>query len=211
MDKRAFTDFALAEMEAVHRLAAYLSKHDADDLVQETYLRAFRAMDTYTPTEYGIRSWLFKILHNVLYDRLSKEQRHRAALDGFREEQGSSLPVDRSAATSEVDWEQVDGRLWTAIEALPLHQKTVFLLSALEGMRYREIAAVTDIPIGTVMSRLSRARTILASQLVGVAAERRLPTSSTVEPAARDSAEDRDTQGVSTTSGDFETGSSNQS
>ena len=173
MDRKTFTEMALAEMAAVYRLASYLSSaQEADDLVQETYVRAFRSIDTYNPSDHGMRPWLFKILHNVLYDRLSSDQRRRVTLDALREEQAARTesPADQASSSPgrEIDWEQVDGRLRTAIEGLPLHHKSIFLLSAIEGLRYREIAAVADVPIGTVMSRLCRARALLASQLLDV-------------------------------------------
>ena len=185
MDKQAFTEMALAEMVAVYRLAVYLSSvHEADDLVQETYVRAFRSIATYKPTEYGMRPWLFKILHN---DRLSQDQRRRATLEALRDEQGST-PAAASTAqgtgTHEVDWEQVDDRLKSAIDALPLHHKSIFLLSAIEGLRYREIAAIVDVPIGTVMSRLCRVRSALATQLSDVASERGLTQRRSPAPAA---------------------------
>lgn len=179
MDKQAFTEMALAEMTAVYRLAVYLSsRQEADDLVQETYVRAFRSMATYKPTEHGMRPWLFRILHNVVYDRLSEDSRRRLALDALQEEQTSrpGASADHSSANDDraIDWEQVDGRLRTAIEALPLHHKSIFLLSAVEGLRYREIAAVAGVPVGTVMSRLCRARALLAERLTGIAGEQRL-------------------------------------
>jgi len=175
MDKNTFAEMALAEMGRIYRLARHLSSaRDADDLVQETYFRAFRSMATYKITNQGMRPWLFKILHNVIYDRLSGDQRQRMAIERLRDEQQSSLTkesIDQTTAVLEVDWEQVDGRLTAAIESLPLHHKSIFLLSAIEGLRYREIADIADVPIGTVMSRLCRARAILASQLTTVAAE----------------------------------------
>ena len=177
MDRQAFSDLALAEMTAVYRLACCLSnRQEADDLVQETYVRAFRSIHTYTPTELGIRSWLIKILYNVFHDHYSKEKRREVVLDGFREEQDTTRSVDEVRhveSADRIDWEQIDERLKAAIQDLPFQHRTVFLLSAIEGLRYREIAAVADIPIGTVMSRLCRARAILASKLADMVFESR--------------------------------------
>jgi RNA polymerase sigma-70 factor (ECF subfamily) len=74
-----------------------------------------------------------------------------------------------------VNWENMDERLYEAIRLLPVAHRTVFLLAAVEDLKYREIAEVVGIPVGTVMSRLSRARTVLAGQLRDLAAEQNLP------------------------------------
>ena len=171
MDQEAFRELVLPELDAVHRLAWHLtlSPHEADDLVQETYLRAFKGFATFRLTEHGPRPWLFKILHNTYRTRLGK-RRQEPALDDDA--------ADRAAAPPEppavLDWEQVDERLKKAIEALPASYRTVLLLWAVEGLKYREIADVTEVALGTVMSRLFRARQILAGQLAELAAEQRL-------------------------------------
>jgi RNA polymerase sigma-70 factor (ECF subfamily) len=77
-------------------------------------------------------------------------------------------------ALADLDWEQVDERLKRAIHDLPLAYRTVFLLASIEGLKYREIAEVLEMPIGTVMSRLFRARTTLLEALTDLAGELRL-------------------------------------
>ena len=122
----------------------------------------------------GIRPWLFKILHNVFYTRLAKSKRapvsveelHGAATD----EPGPDEPSP-AWNMGHLDWEHVDERLKGAIEHLRPQYRTVLLLWAVEGLKYREIARIQDIPIGTVMSRLHRARSILADQLTDLAEE----------------------------------------
>lgn len=187
MDPTEFKKLALAEMPAVYRLAVYLSSaQEAEDLVQETYLRAFRSMHSFKPNEHGIRPWLFKILHNVLYSRLSRDRQQREAIEQLRlDAPASATPETHAqsfAGVSNIDWEQVDSRLRDAVMELPLAHRTTFLLHV-EGLRYREIAAITEIPIGTVMSRLCRARAMLNKKLSTLAAEqginpteRRLPS-----------------------------------
>ena len=175
MSDASFQQLALAELDAVYRLAVHLARspQEAEDFVQDTYLRAFRSSDTFTLAEHGIRPWLFKILHNVIHTSGSKKQREQAAVDGLclqtSEARDGAEPswVD----LSNLDWDRVDQRLKAAIADLPLSNRIVFLLSALEGLKYREIAEVTGVPVGTVMSRLSRARRTLAERLASLGHE----------------------------------------
>lgn len=168
-----FRKLALGEMEAVYRLAYHLARQpeEADDLVQEAYLRAFRSAESYKPSDHGVRPWLFKILHNVINTRLSQQLRHREILEELRHQ---SAPPPSVPDLSQIDWERIDERLKAAIAELSPAQRTAFLLCAVEGMTYREIAEITEVPIGTVMSRLYRARAVLAERLVSLATERGL-------------------------------------
>ena len=190
MDPAAFHELALAEVDAIHRLAFHLcrSQHEAEDLVQETYLRALRSADAFIPGTYGIRPWLFKILHNVLHSRRSKDRRGREALrrrslqlmEASSDGAGSPTLAELSpttpptASVETVNWDNMDERLYQAIHDLPIAHRTVFLLSAVEDLKYREIAQITGVPVGTVMSRLSRARSALAAQLKTLASEQNL-------------------------------------
>ena len=177
MDLAQFRKLVLAELDAVYRLAYHLARQpqEAEDFVQETYLRAFKSADSYRASEYGVRPWLFKILHNVIHTRLSQELRQREVLDELGH-QHVSVPSEAAPVPdlSHIDWERIDERLKAAIGELPLAQRTAFLLCAVEDMTYREIAEVTEVPIGTVMSRLYRARTVLAERLASLATERGL-------------------------------------
>ena len=172
MDQEEFRKLVLSELDAVHRLAYHLtfSTHEADDLVQETYLRAFKSSGTFQLTEHGPRPWLFKILHNVYRTRLSKRGREPGAAEDLEDQ--VAAPPDPPPA--ELDWEQMDERLKKAIEALSPAYRSVLLMWAVEGLKYREIAEVTGVAIGTVMSRLFRARQILCEQMTDLAAEYRL-------------------------------------
>lgn len=188
LDDAPFQTLVLNEVEAVHRLAYHLCRdpHEAEDAVQETYLRALRAAGLYQHGGHGVRPWLFKILHNVLHTRRSRDRRTRDTLKRFGERRprdetdaGASYPSvtnpnGATPATVALDWDALDERLCAAIRLLPLAHRTVFLLAAVEDLKYREIADVVGVPVGTVMSRLSRARTALAGQLQGLAAERNL-------------------------------------
>ena len=167
-----FRKLVLQELDSVHRLAYHLtlSPHEADDLVQETYLRAFKSRSTFHLTEHGPRPWLFKILHNVYRTRMGKQ--NRAAASGVEDlEDRIASPPE---TPSDLDWEQVDDRLKKAIDKLPPAYRTVLLLWAVEGFKYREIAQITEVAIGTVMSRLFRARQMLTEEIADLAVERGL-------------------------------------
>jgi RNA polymerase sigma-70 factor (ECF subfamily) len=142
--------------------------------VQETYLKALRVAERFEEQGGGIRPWLFKILHNVFYTRLAKARRAPMSVDELHgaavDEPGPDQPGPAWDLSS-LDWEHVDERLKTAIVHLRSEYRTVLLLWAVEGLKYREIAEIQDIPIGTVMSRLHRARSILAEQLQELAEE----------------------------------------
>ncbi|MEM1353961.1 MAG: sigma-70 family RNA polymerase sigma factor [Planctomycetota bacterium] len=178
MDRQAFRELALAEMDSVYRMAMHLSRHpdEASELVQETYLKALKAEGRFELRDHGVRPWLFKILHNNFYTRKNKQKREPTLGDEVIGEAAGGVPgeVDRPPPAwdlEHLDWEQVDDRLKHAIDELPEHYREVLLLWAVEGLKYREIAEVLGVALGTVMSRLYRARGILTEQLSGLAAE----------------------------------------
>ncbi len=161
--EQRFHDLAVAELDAVYRLACHLARtrNEAEDMVQETYLRAFRAADTFTLGPYGIRPWLFTILRNVVFARSEQAQRERSVLKELAQQRSPEAPAENAS----MDWENVDQHLKAAIGSLTVESRLVFLLWALEGLKYREIAEVVGVPLGTVMSRLSRAREQLSEKL----------------------------------------------
>lgn len=175
MDRATFEKLSLQHLDAVYRLAMQLVRHpdEAADLVQETYLKALRAAGRFEERGGGIRPWLFKILHNVFYSRLNRAAGPLAVDDLDRISDGAPGPGEPVPGSdlAGLDWEHVDDRLKHAIERLRPEYRTALLLWAVEGMKYREIAEIQEIPIGTVMSRLHRARSILAEQLADLAEE----------------------------------------
>lgn len=176
MESQAFRDLAIGEMDSVYRMAMHLARNpeDAADLVQETFLKAFKAEGRFELREAGVRPWLFKILHNNFYTKVGRKKREPALSDDLSYQPGTGGDPSEAAPAwdlSHLDWEQVDDRLKHAIEELPDHYREVLLLWAVEGLKYREVADVLDVPLGTVMSRLYRARVILAKGLSGLAAE----------------------------------------
>ncbi len=172
-----FRSLLLAELDSVYRMAMHLTRHpdEAADLVQEAYLRALRAQKTFElrDRDKGARPWLFKILHNAFYTRVQKQKREPTLGDDLAH-QAAPSELDNPAPAwdlASLDWEQVDDRLKAAIFDLPVHYRAPLLLWSVEGMKYREIADVLEVPLGTVMSRLYRARGILSEKLAELAME----------------------------------------
>lgn len=179
MERQQFENLALEQLDPVYRMALQLARHpdEASDLVQETYLKALKAADRYQEQGGGVRPWLFKILHNVFYTRVNRAKRQVAlGEDETATDQAETAPDEPGPAwnLADLDWEHVDERLKAAIEHLKPEYRSVLLLWGVEGLKYREIADIQDIPIGTVMSRLHRARSILAEELTELAEEKRI-------------------------------------
>lgn len=179
MDASLFHSLLLAELDALWRFARHLARddHRASDLVQETCAKALAGADGFSPRGGGIRSWLMCICHN-LWRNQKRDGRFECngTADGFLEDAAIAPAPTPIFEIARLDWEQVDERLKRAIEGLPATHRLPLLLWAVEDMPYREIAQVLDIPIGTVMSRLSRARGMLTAALADLAAERGLAT-----------------------------------
>jgi RNA polymerase sigma-70 factor (ECF subfamily) len=176
VERERFESLSLEHLDAVYRLAFQLARHpdEASDLVQETYLKALRAADRFEEQGGGMRPWLFKILHNVFYTQLAKAKRAPTSVDDLHGAASDAPGPDEPEPAwdlKNLDWEHVDERLKSAIDGLRPEYRTVLLLWAVEGLKYREIAAIQDIPIGTVMSRLHRARSILTAQLADLGEE----------------------------------------
>jgi len=170
LDRETFEKLALEHLDAVWRMAMQLARREADaaDLVQDTYARALRAADRFEERAGGMRAWLFRILHNVFFTELERRRRRpvptESVSDRISDEPGPDSPEPAWDLAS-LDWEHVDERLKSAIDGLRPEYRVTLLLWAVEGLRYREIAEVTEVPIGTVMSRLHRARGLLIEQL----------------------------------------------
>ena len=175
MQSEEFRRLALNELDAVYRMALHLARHpdEAQDLVQETYLRALRSESTFELRDRGIRPWLFKILHNAFYTRMDRKQREPTLADDLQHELAAEELEHAAPAwdLASLDWEQVDERLKEAIDELDPRYRDVLLLWAVEGLKYREIAEMLEVPMGTVMSRLYRARAVLSGRLGELAEE----------------------------------------
>jgi RNA polymerase sigma-70 factor, ECF subfamily len=171
---------ALAQIDALYRTALRMTRSpaDAEDLVQETYLRAFRSLHQFSEGT-NLRAWLFRILTNTYINDYRKRQRRptNTSLDDIEEFYLYDHLVDSGVQPGEERPEDVVvERLTTddvskAIDALPEEFRQVVVLADVEGFAYREIADIAGIPVGTVMSRLFRARRRLRRQLHELAVE----------------------------------------
>src|SRR5829696_7500251 len=163
-----FERLALEQMDTLYRVARRLT-HDtqrAEDLVQETYLRAFRAKDGFELKEYGIRPWLLRIMQNLHFSRSGRERSQPVAMeDGSLEAADLDSLPEQPGVPAPIDVEYLDDHLVRALEGLAVDYQIVLLMWAVDDLTYKEIAHTLDIPIGTVMSRLHRARQKLGEQL----------------------------------------------
>ena len=171
-----FERLALPHMHAAYNLAFWLlrSRPDAEDVVQDAYLRAYRGFRDFRGE--AMRPWLLKIVRNVAFRRLSDQKRtsnvisfDAAVTDSVT---GSSsvlqLPVDGPSAEDRLIGAGDQAMVRQALAELAPIFREAIVLREIEAMTYREIAGVTGVPIGTVMSRLARARAELRKTLTRV-------------------------------------------
>ncbi|HVY05311.1 MAG TPA: sigma-70 family RNA polymerase sigma factor [Burkholderiales bacterium] len=168
MDERTqrFEAMVLPHLDAAYNLARWLlrDEHSAADAVQDAFLRAFRFFDSLEGGE--ARPWLLTIVRNSCYSLLGKRRQAGEQVE-FDEERDSefaqpSIDGDPEAQLSR----KIDSaRLDDAIERLPSVYREAIVLRELEDLSYEEIARISNVPIGTVMSRLSRARSMLRERL----------------------------------------------
>jgi RNA polymerase sigma-70 factor, ECF subfamily len=161
---RAFEDLALPLLPSLYNLAFWLSRNptDAEDLVQETFLKALRGFGSFEQGT-NFRAWIFRILRNTyLTSRSGLAATRTVALEDDLETEAA---IERE--TPEVNLIRLSDRaaVQTAMEKLAPPLLEVILLCDVEEMKYREISAVLEIPIGTVMSRIARARAALRASL----------------------------------------------
>jgi len=165
----AFEDEALASLDSLYRMALRLTRvpADAEDLVQETYLKAFRAADRFQPGT-NLKAWLFTILHNTARNRARDRARDTVSVDSDLVDQASEAgPIGGPAETPEslLLRDTLAPELQAAIDALPDTFRQAVWLRDVEEFSYAEIADIVGVPIGTVMSRISRGRRMLFEQL----------------------------------------------
>ena len=155
---------ALVHLDALYHVALRLTRNraEAEDIVQEAFLRAFRSFDRFNPGT-NCRAWLFTILRNVFLNRVRSQGREvlEAEVGGLDQVQLTAdaqlerNPEERFLQT------MLHGDVDRALATLPLAFREAILLVDVEGLTYREVAEVLECPIGTVMSRLSRGRALL--------------------------------------------------
>jgi RNA polymerase sigma factor (sigma-70 family) len=162
MSRRDFEQVVVPHMDAAFNYARWLTKNDADaeDVVQDAAIRALRFFGSLRSED--ARAWLLTIVRNTWYGRVAAVNAQRTEVyDEMTDTRHSETPGPERLALQQQTVEQVQ----RAVETLPVDFREVIVLRELEGLSYKEIAAVVGVPVGTVMSRLSRARERLLAVL----------------------------------------------
>ena len=175
-----FEQEALPHLDALYGTALRMTRNrgDAEDLVQETYLRAYRFFDRYRPGT-NCRAWLYKILTNTGINAFVKAAKQPPrvdfeAVEPVLEKVESRALQESTRGDMAAFADLLDDEVKSALEAVPGDFRMVLILSVIEGFSYKEIAAILGIPIGTVMSRLFRGRKLLQASLREYARKRGL-------------------------------------
>jgi RNA polymerase sigma-70 factor (ECF subfamily) len=166
MDRVFFEQLAMPLFDQLYNHACWLTgdRIDAEDLVQETYAKALKGFAAFAEGT-NIRAWMFRILRNTFLTSRSGLAAQRT--ESLVDEDGNAEELVADALTPELILmrSQDEQALFAALESLPVNYRQIILLCEIEEMSYREIAQVIDVPLGTVMSRLSRARASLRTAL----------------------------------------------
>ncbi len=168
-----FEELAMPLFDSLYNFAHWLTQNreEAEDLVQETYVKALKGFSSFALGT-NFRAWIFRILRNTfLTSRSGLQAKMTVPLDPEEDEQ--LLPATMETPEVILIERANQERVQAAIESLPVIYREALLLSEVEEMSYQEIAETLSIPIGTVMSRLSRARTALRQALKERAQEAR--------------------------------------
>ena len=173
--KRAhFEREALVHLDTLYRVALRLtgSSADADDLVQETVLKAYKSWDQYQPGT-NAKGWLLTILRNSFINEYRRRSRHPETVDVDTIEPFAVLSEEQEedAQGGRFFDQIIDEEVQQAIDALPETFREALVLSDVEGMSYQEISSILGVPVGTVKSRLFRARRMLRTKLYHYAVE----------------------------------------
>src|SRR6478672_918543 len=161
---RSFEEVVLPHLDAAFNYARWLTKNDADaeDVVQDAYVRALRFFSSLR--DENARAWLFTIVRNTWYGRFPR--RTGSAVVNVPDEDAEHRPDVGLDPEAQMIQQQTVEQVQRALDTLPADFREVLVLRELEGLSYKEIAAIVEIPIGTVMSRLARARERLTGVLV---------------------------------------------
>jgi RNA polymerase sigma-70 factor (ECF subfamily) len=170
--KEYFETVAFEYMDSLYSTALRMSRNaqDAEDLVQDTYLRAYRFFDKFEPGT-NFKAWIFKILTNTFINRYRKKTNTPQQIQFEKIEYGISEDLNEKEKLEWADLahpnysEMFDDQIAGALRELPEDFRIVILLADVEGFSYKEIADIIDRPIGTVMSRLFRGRRLLQKHL----------------------------------------------
>jgi RNA polymerase sigma-70 factor (ECF subfamily) len=166
-DSGTFESVALSLIDRLYSTALRLTRQpaDAEDLVQETYLRAFRAVRQFRPGT-NLRAWLFTILHNTFLNQRRDQGRSPVDTDSDVVERAGDRADDAETPEDVLIRETLDAELQAALDALPEAFREAVWLRDVEQFAYDEIARIVGVPMGTVMSRISRGRRLLHDRLV---------------------------------------------
>jgi len=161
-----FAELAMPLFDALYNFARWLAHNetDAEDLVQDTYLKALRSFASFQRGT-NFRAWMFRILKNTFLSSCSKlERRMTVAMES--DDEGEPESTVESDTPETILLNRANCQLvQKAIDGLPVHYRETLLLCEVEEMSYREIAEILSVPIGTVMSRLARARRAIRESL----------------------------------------------
>lgn len=167
--RRRFEAQALPHLDAAINLARWLTRShaDADDVVQDAMMRAWRAFDGFRGGD--IRPWLLTIVRNCWRTSMSERKRrgHVALPEENTQQPGDELAYAGPSPESAAMQSDAGRKLDAVIATLPDEFREVLILREMEDLSYREIATITDVPLGTVMSRLNRARAMLREKWLG--------------------------------------------
>lgn len=179
-DKKRFADEALPLLDSLYAAALRMTRNpaDAEDLIQDTMLRAYRSFHQFEPGT-NIKAWLFRILTNAYINVYRKRQREPAKIpqddveefDLYQELKDHDPQFSATPETIVLD-ALVDSDILEAIDDLPEQFRLAVILSDIEGFSYAEMAEIMGVPMGTVMSRLHRGRKALQKRLFDLARER---------------------------------------
>lgn len=169
--ERIFEEEFLPQIDALYTFAYHLTynEEDANDLVQETYMKAFRFIDKYNEGT-NAKAWLFKILKNAFINQYRRKSKQPTQVDyeditNYQEVEEDASISGYADLREEMFQTMIGDEVTNAINALPVDFRVVILLCDIEGFTYEEISKILDIPIGTVRSRLHRARNMLKDKL----------------------------------------------
>jgi RNA polymerase sigma-70 factor (ECF subfamily) len=168
-EDRAFSDEALSYIDALYGTALRLTRRpqDAEDLVQDTYLKAFRASKQFQRGT-NLKAWLFTILHNTFRNVRRHDGRNPVDVNSETVEQAADVAGDERTPEQLLTRATLDSDLQAALDGLPDAFRQAVWLRDVEEFSYADIAAIVDVPIGTVMSRISRGRRMLYERLAPI-------------------------------------------
>ncbi len=185
-DEARFTELTMEYMPALYSAALRMTRNpaDAEDLVQETYLRAYRGFGSFVEGT-NLKAWLYRILTNTYINTYRAAKRRPETTDVedvedlylYRRLSSAQEAAAGRSAEEEVLSSFTDDEVKAALESLPEAFRIAVLLADVEGFSYKEIAEITDVPIGTVMSRIHRGRRALQKALHDFAGARGLVAS----------------------------------